>query len=64
MDQEEKKERREAPAPVAETVNLAPPVTPAHLDHLDLTDPLDLAETLLLRWPVALMRSLVVHRWE
>lgn len=64
MDQEETKERREAPALVVEMVNLAPPETPAPLDHPDLTAPLDLAETLLLRWPVVLMRSLAVHRWE
>lgn len=64
VDQEERKERREAPALVAEMVNLAPPVTPAPLDHPDLTGPLDLVETSLLRWPVVLMRSLAVHRWE
>jgi len=48
----------------AEMVSLAPPETPAPLDHPDLMDHQDLEGTLLLRWLVDLTRRLEVLRWE
>jgi len=45
-------------------VNQAPPETQDLLDPPDPLDPLDLEETLLLRWLVVLMRRLVALRWE
>jgi len=59
----ETKERREALAPVAEMANLVPPVTPDPLDPQDLTDPLALVETLLLRWLEDLTRRPAELRW-
>lgn len=62
-DQEEITGRREPLVPAAEMVSLAPPETPAPLDLQGLMDPLDLVETLLLRWQVDLTRSLAALRW-
>lgn len=63
MDHEETKERREALDPVAEMESLVPPETPDPLDPQDLTDPLALEETLLLRWLEDSTRRPEEHRW-
>ncbi|KAG9340613.1 hypothetical protein JZ751_021169 [Albula glossodonta] len=59
-----KRREGEALAPVEEMESLVPPEIPAPLDLQDPTDLQDLAGTLLLRWPVDLMRRLEAHRWE
>jgi len=64
VETEERRERGDLLVLVAEMVSLVFLVTPDPPDPLDLTDPLDLVETLLLRWLVVLMRSLVVPKWE
>lgn len=63
MVREDLRVRREALAPEEEMANLVHLVTLDHLGHQDLMVPLDLEETLLLRWLVVLMRKPEVFRW-
>lgn len=63
VDQEEIREKRETLVPAAEMVSLEPPETLAPLDLQDLTDPLALAETLLLRWLAVSTRRPAARRW-
>lgn len=55
--------RREVPDQEGEMASLVHLETLDPLDHQDLMVPLDLEETLLLRWLVVLMRRQEVLRW-
>lgn len=63
MEKEELRVRREVPAQEGEMASLVHLETQDPLDHPDPMVPLDLEETLLLRWLVVLMRRQEVLRW-
>lgn len=63
MEKEELRVRREVPAQEGEMANLVHLEIQDPLDHPDPMVPLDLEETLLLRWLVVLMRRQEVLRW-
>jgi len=64
VERPDPRETREISDPVAGMVSPAPQATQDPPDPPDPLGPPDLEGTLLLRWPVVLMRRLEALRWE